>query len=117
MIIISDLPSVPYLTVQYHILALIPYTAYAGWAVTARIPVKFGTAHGESRPEVGSTKRIGASSQKGVPPAPRIFGTSDYKIMTPTVFVGPKHNFYSLTVCNLDQYLRNGSEKTDFLSH
>ena len=53
------------------------YTEYVGWAVTARIPVKFGTAHGRSRPEVGSTKRIGASGQKGVPPAPRIFGTSD----------------------------------------
>ena len=33
-------------------------TAYAGWAVTAGIPVKLRTAHGISRPEVGSTKRI-----------------------------------------------------------
>ena len=45
-------------------------TEYAGWAVTARIPVKFGTAHGRSRPEVGSTNRIGANGKKGVPPAP-----------------------------------------------
>ena len=39
---------------------------YAGWIVTARIPVNFGTAHGRSRPEVGSTKRSGASDKKGV---------------------------------------------------
>ena len=32
--------------------------AYAGWAVTANLPVKYGTAHGRLRPEVGSTKRI-----------------------------------------------------------
>ena len=34
------------------------YTGHAGWAVTAGIPVKFGTAHGRSRPEVGSAKCI-----------------------------------------------------------
>ena len=36
------------------------YTEYAGCAITAAIPVKFGTAHGRSRPEVGSTKCIDA---------------------------------------------------------
>ena len=91
-------------------------TEYAGCAVTAAIPVKFGTAHGGSRPEDGSAKRIEAYGRKGVIPAHRIFGTADEKMMTPTVFLGPKHNFYSLTVCNLDQYLRNGSEKSDLLS-
>ena len=78
--------------------------------------MKFGTAHGRSEPEVGSTKRIEAYDRKGFPLAPRIFGTSDEEMMTPTVFFGPKHNFYSLTVCRLDQYLPNGSENTDFLS-
>ena len=73
--------------------------------------MKFGTAHGRSRPEVGSTKCTDAYGRKGVTPAPRIFGTSDRKMMTPTVFMGPKHNFYSLTVCRLEQYLQNGSEK------
>ena len=34
------------------------YTEDAGCAITTTIPVKFGTAHGRSRPEVGSTKRI-----------------------------------------------------------
>ena len=34
------------------------YTEYAGWAVKAGIPVKFGTAHGRSRPEVGRAKCI-----------------------------------------------------------
>ena len=48
----------------------------AGLAITAVIAVKLGTAHGQSRPEVGSTKRIDAYGRKGVRPAPRIFGTS-----------------------------------------
>ena len=89
---------------------------YAGCAITAGIPVKFGTAHGRPRPEVGSAKCIEAFGRKGVIPAPRIFGTSDEKMITPTVFLGPKHNFYSLTVCSLDQYLLHSSEKTGLLS-
>ena len=48
-------------------------SAYAGWAVTAGIPVKFCTTHGALRPEVGSTKRIGASGQKGGSPGPPNF--------------------------------------------
>ena len=91
------------------------YTAYAGWAFRARIPVKFGTAHGRWRLEGGSAKCIEAYGRNGVNPAPRIFGTSDEKMMTPTLFLGPKHNFYSLTVCRLDQYLPNGSENTALL--
>ena len=92
------------------------YTAYAGWAVTAVIAVKFGAAHGQSRPEVGSTKCIGASDKKGLPPAPRFVGTSKQKITPPTIFLRPKHNFFSLTVCSLEQYLQNGSENKIFLS-
>ena len=42
------------------------YTAYAGWAVTAGIPVKFGAAHDRSRPEVGSMKRIDVYGTGGV---------------------------------------------------
>ena len=34
------------------------YTEDAGCAITRGIPVKFGTSHGRSRPEVGSAKRI-----------------------------------------------------------
>ena len=64
-----------------------PYTGYAGWHVTAGIPVKFGTAHGRSRPEVGSTKRIDANGEKGVPPAPRNFGTFEQKMITPTACI------------------------------
>ena len=45
-------------------------TGYAGLAVTARIPVNFGAAHGRSRPEVGSAKCIGAYGRKGVTPSP-----------------------------------------------
>ena len=78
--------------------------------------MKFGTAHGTSRPEVGSTKCIGACGRKGVAPAPRISGTSDENIMTPTIILRPKHNLFSLTVCSLEQYLQNGSENNIFLS-
>ena len=52
------------------------YTGYAGWAVTAAIPVKFGTTHGISRPEVGSTKCIDVYGRGGVSAACRNFGTS-----------------------------------------
>ena len=45
-----------------------------GLAVTAGIAVKFGTAHGRSRPAVGGAKCIGSYGRKGVPPAPCIFG-------------------------------------------
>ena len=62
---------------QYHLLASLSfsirmfqvrplYTEYAGWAVTAGIPVKFGTAHGRSRPEVGSGFPIEAYGNRGV---------------------------------------------------
>ena len=66
--------------------------------------MKFGNAHGTSRPEVGSAKCIDVYAATGVPPFSLIFGTSEQKMMTPTMFLGPKQNFYSLTVCNLDQY-------------
>ena len=33
---------------------------------------------------------------------------SELKTITPTEFWGPKHNFFSLTVCTLDQYFING---------
>ena len=82
----------------------------------AVIAVNFGTAHGRWRPEVGSAKNIGACGRKGYAPAPPISGTSDDNIMTPTIFLRPKHNFFSLTVCSLEQYLQNCSENKIFLS-
>ena len=48
--------------------------------------MKFGTVHGRLRPEVGSAKCIGAYGRNGVTPAPRIFGTSRQKIVTPTEY-------------------------------
>ena len=62
----------------------------------AGIAIKFGTAHGRSRPGVGSTKCIGSYGRKGVPPAPCIFGTSQQKNITPTELLRPIHNFYLL---------------------
>ena len=59
------------------------YTEYAGWAVTARIPVNFGIAHGRSKPDVGSTKHIDPDGRKGVGPFSLKFGTSDQNIIHP----------------------------------
>ena len=53
------------------------YTGYAGWHVTAGIPMKFGTAHGRSRPEVGSTKCIDVYGVGVVSRSSRICGTSN----------------------------------------
>ena len=92
------------------------YTEDAGCAITAGIPVKFGTAHGRLRPEVGSAKCIGVCGKKGVPRVSPIFDTSDQKSTPPTVFLRTKQTFFSLTVCRLVQYLPNGREKTGFLS-
>ena len=47
-----------------------------GLAVTAGIAMKFGTAHGRSRPAVGGAKCIGSYGRKEVPPAPCNFGAS-----------------------------------------
>ena len=71
-----------------------------GLAFTAGIAVKFGTAHGRSRPAVGSAKCIGSYGRKGVPPAPCILCTSQQKIITPTELLRPIYNFYSLTICS-----------------
>ena len=71
-----------------------------GLAVTAGIPVNFGTAHGTSVWEVGGAKCIGAYGRKGVPPAPHIFGSPKRKKITPTDLLRPIHNFYSLTICS-----------------
>ena len=87
-----------------------------GLAVTAGIPVKFGTAHGRLRQELGSAKCIGAYGEKGVPRVCQKVGTSQQRNITPTIFLRPKQNFDSLTVCTLKQYLQNGSENKMLLS-
>ena len=52
------------------------YTGDAGCAITTGIPVKFGTAHGLSRPEVGSSKRIDVYGSGGVSRPSLIIGNS-----------------------------------------
>ena len=86
------------------------YTGYAGWHVTAGIPVKFGTAHGRSRPEVGSAKRIDFYGSGGVSRPSCLIGKSVQNIIILTDILRPKHNFFSLTDCGLEQYSQNGSE-------
>ena len=92
------------------------HTRYAGWPVTVGISVKFGTAHGRSRPEVGSTKCIDVYGKGGVSRPSRISGKSEQNVMTPTHVLRPKHNFYSLTFCRLVQYFPNGSDMNTLLS-
>ena len=87
-----------------------------GLAVTAGIPVKFSTAHGRAILEVGSTKRINAYGSRWVSRRFLVIGNSRHRITANTDFFRPKHNFYSFTVCNLDQYFPNDSEKSGFLS-
>ena len=65
------------------------YTGYAGCHITAGIPVKFGTAHGGSRPEVGSAKCIDVYGSGGVSRPSRILGKSEHNIITPTLFLRP----------------------------
>ena len=75
-----------------------PYT------LTMGIPVKFCTAHGASRPEVGNGFRIDAHGRKGLSPCSCIFGTCLQQNITPTAFLVSKQNFFSLTVCRLNHY-------------
>ena len=58
------------------------YTEDVGWAVTAGIPMKFGTTHGRSRTGVGSTKRIELYGSGGVTRHFRLFGKSEQNIIT-----------------------------------
>ena len=94
---------------------MFPYTEDVSCAIMAGIPVKFGTAHGRLRPEVGSTKRIDVYGSGGFTQAPQIFVTFDQNTITLTDLLGSKYNFYSLTVCRLDQYLPHSSEKISLL--
>ena len=76
------------------------YTEDAGLAFTAGIPMKFRSAHGRLRPEVGSGFLIDGCARKWVPPSSRIFGTSDKEINPPTALLRPIQNLFSLTVCS-----------------
>ena len=91
------------------------YTEYTGWAVTAGIPVKVCSSHGRSTPEVGSGFPIEAYGRRGVSRPSLVIWNSNQNISVNTDFLSPKQNFYSLTVCRLDQYLLNGSENTVLL--
>ena len=78
----------------------LPYTAYAGWAITAGIPVKFGTAHGRSRPEVGGVKCIDVYGSGGVSRPSLVLGNSEQNIIDIFDILRTIHNFYSLTGCS-----------------
>ena len=76
------------------------YTGYAGWAVTAGIPVKFGTAHGRSTPEVGGAKCIDVYGRGGVSRPSLVLRNSEQNIIAIFDILRTIHNFYSLTVCS-----------------
>ena len=73
---------------------------YAGWAVTASIPVKFGTAHGRSRPEVGSAKCIEVYGSGGVSRPSLVLENSEQNIIAIFDILRTIHNFHSLSVCS-----------------
>ena len=76
------------------------YTEYAGCAITAPIPVNFGTAHGRCRPDVGSAKRIDVYGSTGVNRPYLMIWYSQLKMTHLSDILRPKHNFYSLTICS-----------------
>ena len=90
-------------------------TEYAGWAVTSGIPVKFGTAHGRSTLVVGSGFLIEAYGSRGVSRPSLVIRNSNQNVCAITDLLSPKQNFFSLTVCRLDQYLLNSSKNTVLL--
>ena len=73
------------------------------------------SVHGRSTPEVGSRFPIEAYGSRGVSRPSLVIGYSNQNISANTDLLSPKQNFYSLTVCRLDQYLLNGSENTVLL--
>ena len=52
------------------------YTEDEGCAITTGIHMKFGTAHGRSRPEVGSGFRIEAYGSRGVSQPSLVIGNT-----------------------------------------
>ena len=60
--------------------------------------MKFGTAHGRSRPEVSSAKYIDFYGRGEVSQPSLEIGTSDQQIIAPIDLLMPEPNFYSLTV-------------------
>ena len=88
-------------------------TEYAGWAVTAGIAVKFGTAHGRSIPDVGSMKRIDVYGSGGVSQPFLVIGNSYQKrIVNSDILRTIQKTFtQSLTVCS------RTTTKTKFCSH
>ena len=71
-----------------------------GLAVTADIPVKFGTAHGRLRPEVGSAKCIDVYGSGGVSRPSLVLGNSEQYTIDMFDILRTIHNFYSLTMCS-----------------
>ena len=69
-----------------------------GLAVTAGIPVKFGTAHGRSTTEVGGAKCIDAYGSGGVSRSSLVLGNSEQNIIAIFDILRTIHNFYSLTI-------------------
>ena len=87
------------------------YTEYAGLEKTAESAV----AYGREKTEMLVPNCIGSYGSKAVSWPPCVIRISEQKIRVMTGKLGLKLNFFSLTVCRLDQYLTNGSENTVLL--
>ena len=90
-----------------------PYTEYAGWALTASIPVNFSNAHGKSWQEVGSTERIW--ERRGYPGPPN-FSVVLTKILSPLLTCcGQNTTFSRLLFFRLHHNLPHSSGKTSLV--
>ena len=71
-----------------------------GLAVTAGIPMKFGTVHGRSTLEVGSAKCIDVYGSGEDSRPSLVLGNSEQNIIAIFDILRTIHNFYSLTMCS-----------------
>ena len=84
------------------------YTEYAGLEITAYSAVALRT--GKTAMLVPNC--IVGYGGKAVFQPFRVIEAMYQKLIPLFDFLGPKLNFFSLTVCRSEQYLKNGSQKT-----
>ena len=79
---------------------IVSYTEYAG----LEIPVDAAIARWTLKMEMLVPNRTGAYGRKGLFRPSQVVWTSELNMMALSDIMGPKQNFFSLTVCTLDQY-------------
>ena len=95
----------------YRRITVTAYTEYAGLEITADSAVALPT--GKTAMLVPNC--IGCYGGKAVFRPFRVIEDMYQKLIPLFDFLGPKLNFFLLTVCRSEQYLKNGSENTVLL--